>query len=162
MFEGYRFRPSVLRAPIDINLRRAREQIAGIRERIATGTFSFADEFPNFRDLKSVPDSGSRKTCGQVFDEFLAHCESRRGKHDLAPITVATYRRVLDAFWRPKIGGAPFLNVTVPTITPARAATTMTDRLPYRGLALNLALGNTGGERGIRTGFGMFSESKTY
>jgi integrase len=111
MFEGRRFRPSVLRAPTDMNMRRAREQIAGIRERIAAGTFSFADEFPNFRDLKYVLDSGSRKTCGEVFDAFLAHCESRRVKNDLAPITVATYRRVLDAFWRPKIGSMPFLDM---------------------------------------------------
>jgi integrase len=98
MFDGCRFRPSVLRAPTDTNMRRAREQVAGIRKRIATGTFSFADEFPNFRDLKSVPGYGSRRTCGQVFDAFLAHCDSRRVKNDLAPITVATYRRVLDAF----------------------------------------------------------------
>ncbi len=111
MIEGRRFRPSVLRAPTDMNIRRAREQIAGIRERIVAGSFSFADEFPNFRDLKSVPGYGLRRTCGQVFDAFLAHCDSRRVKDDLAPITVATYRRVLDAFWRPKIGCGPFLDI---------------------------------------------------
>jgi hypothetical protein len=51
---------------------RAREQIAGIRERIATGTFSFADDFPNFRDLKSVPDS-PQSTGG-----FSTHSGDRR------------------------------------------------------------------------------------
>jgi integrase len=111
MFEGRRIRPSVLRAPTDINMRRAREQLIGIKERIAAGTFSFADEFPNFRDLKSVPDFGSPKTCGQVFDAFLAHCESRMVKDDMAPITVSSYRRVLNAFWRPKIGEIPFLGI---------------------------------------------------
>jgi hypothetical protein len=69
-----------------MNMRRAREQIAGIRERIAAGTFSFADEFPNFRDLKYVLDSGSRKTCGEVFDAFLAHCESRRVKKEVVAV----------------------------------------------------------------------------
>jgi len=39
-FEGQRYRPSILRAPTDMNLRRARDQLAGIKERIATGTFS--------------------------------------------------------------------------------------------------------------------------
>jgi integrase len=111
MFEGRRYRPSVLRAPTDINMRRAREQLAGIKERIFAGTFSFADEFPNFRDLKSIPNSGSRRTCGHVFDAFLAHCESRMAKDDMAPITVSSYRRVLNTFWRPKIGEMPFLAV---------------------------------------------------
>lgn len=111
IFEGQRYRPSVLRAPPDLNLRRAREQLAAIKERIATGTFSFTDEFPNFRDLKSVPNSGSRRTCGHVFDAFLTHCESRMTKDDMAPITVSSYRRVLNTFWRPKIGAMPFLAV---------------------------------------------------
>jgi len=35
MFEGRRYRPSVLQAPTEINLRRAREQLAGIKARIA-------------------------------------------------------------------------------------------------------------------------------
>jgi integrase len=109
MFEGRRYCPSVLRAPTDINMRRAREQLVGIKERIAAGTFSFADQFPHFRDLKSVPDSGSPKTCGHVFDAFLAHCESRMVKDNMAPITVSSYRRVLNVFWRPKIGTTPLL-----------------------------------------------------
>jgi integrase len=109
MFEGQRYRPSVLRSPTERNLRRAREQLVGIKQRIAAGTFSFADEFPNFRDLKSVPSAD--RTCTQVFDAFLAHCESRRLKDDMAPITVSSYRRVLNTFWRPRIGEMPFLAV---------------------------------------------------
>jgi hypothetical protein len=46
-----------------------------------------------------------------VFDAFLAHCESRMAKDDMAPITVSSYRRVLNTFWRPKIGEMPFLAV---------------------------------------------------
>jgi len=111
MFEGRRYRPSLLRAPTETNLRRAREQRAGIKERVAAGTLSFADEFPDFRDLNGVPGAGSPSTCGQVFDAFLAHCESRMAKNDMAPITHASYRRVLNTFWRPRIGAARFLSV---------------------------------------------------
>jgi len=32
-------------------------------------------------------------------------------KDDMAPITVSCYRRVLNTFWRPKIGAMPFLAV---------------------------------------------------
>ncbi len=110
-FEGHRYRPSLLRSPTETNLRRAHEQLAGIKERIAAGAFSFADEFSDFRDLEGVPGAGSPSTCGQVFDAFLAHCESRVAKDDMAPITFATYRQVLNTFWRPKIGAARFLSV---------------------------------------------------
>jgi site-specific recombinase XerD len=101
----------MLQTPTETNLRRARQRLAIIKERIAAGTFSFADEFPDFRDLEGVPGAGSSRTCSQVFDAFLAHCESRTVKNDMARITVATYRRVLDRFWRPKIGTTPFLGV---------------------------------------------------
>lgn len=111
VFEGRRYRPSVVRAPTETNLRRARDQLASIKARIAADTFSFADEFPAFRGLERVPDAGSPSTCGQVFDAFLKHCESRMRKDDMAAITVATYRRVPDNFWRPKIGEARFLSV---------------------------------------------------
>ena len=110
-FEGRRFRPSTLQTPTETNLRRARQRLVIIKERIAAGTFFFANEFPDFRDLGSVPGTGSPRTCGQVFDAFLAHCESRMAKDDMAPITVATYRRVLDGFWRSRIGSLPFLTV---------------------------------------------------
>src|SRR6266478_143278 len=88
-FEGRRFRPSMLQTPTETNLRRARQRLAIIKERIAAGTFSFADEFPDFRDLKGVPGAGSSRTCGQVFDAFLAHCESRmRLAIAMAPSTI--------------------------------------------------------------------------
>jgi hypothetical protein len=70
-FDGRRYLPSALRTPTETNLRPAREQLAGIKERIAAGSFSFADEFPDFRDLGPVPDDGSPRTCGHVFDAFL-------------------------------------------------------------------------------------------
>jgi integrase len=115
-FEGVRYRPTLLRTPSEANLRRAREHLAGIRERIAAGAFSFAEEFPNFRNLKRVPSEGSPRTCAQVFDAFLEHCESRAIKGDMAAVTLASYRRVLNGVWRPHIGTIPFLSVRYSTL----------------------------------------------
>jgi integrase len=115
-FEGRRYRPSVLMVPTEANLRRARERHRNIKERIAAGTFSFAEEFPDFRDLDFVPSIGSRRTCDQVFDAFLVHCESRLAKGDLAPITLAVYRRILNTVWRPKLGTLPFVAVRYSTL----------------------------------------------
>ena len=38
-----------------------------------------------------------RQTCNQVFDNFVAHCESRMAKNDLAFATFETYRRTPDS-----------------------------------------------------------------
>ena len=110
-FEGVRYRPTLPRTPTEANLRRAREQVAGIRARITAGTFSFAEEFPEFRNLKDVPHEGAPRTCNQVFDAFLAHCESRVAKNDMATVTLACYRRILNGVWRAKLGVIRFLDV---------------------------------------------------
>jgi Arm DNA-binding domain len=57
--DGTRYRPTLPRIPTEANLRRAREQLAAIKERIRAGTFSFAEEFPNFRNLNEVLNEGS-------------------------------------------------------------------------------------------------------
>jgi integrase len=115
-FEGVRYRPTLLRTPTEANLRRAHEQLAGIKVRIAAGTFSFAEEFPEFRNLKEIPHEGAPRTCNHVFDAFLAHCESREAKGDMAPVTVACYRRILNGIWRPNIGALQFLGVQYSTL----------------------------------------------
>jgi integrase len=56
------------------------------------------------------------RICNEVFDAFLAHCQSRLEKNDLAHVTVATYRRVLDRVWRPGVGSTRFLNVRYSTL----------------------------------------------
>ena len=111
-----RYRPTLLRAPTETNLRRAREHLVGIKERIAAGTFSFAEEFPDFLHLKRVPDKGCPRTCAHVFDAFLAHCEARVEKDDLATVTLTSYRKILNGIWRPKIGTDRFLNVRYSTL----------------------------------------------
>ncbi|MDE2250339.1 MAG: DUF3596 domain-containing protein [Gammaproteobacteria bacterium] len=110
-FEGRRYRPTVRRAPTEGNLRRALQQLEGIRERIANNTFSFADEFPDFRDLPKVDTSGHARTCNIVIDEFLKHCESRMAKNDLAFVTVDGYRKIFNQVWRPTIGRELFQKV---------------------------------------------------
>jgi integrase len=82
-----------------------------IKARIASGTFHFAVEFPHYRHLKRVPLAGSPRTCDQVFDDYLAHFSARVARHDMARVTLASYRKVLDGIWRSDIGQLRFLDV---------------------------------------------------
>jgi integrase len=109
---GVRYRPTLPWTPTEANLRRARQHLVGIKARIVAGTFSFAEEFPDYRHLSRTPREGAARTCGQVFDEYLAHCEARVARHDLAAVTLTTYRRTLDHTWRPAIGARRFLDVS--------------------------------------------------
>src|SRR5476651_319453 len=83
-FEGVRYRPTLKRSPTEANLKRARKQIQEIRQRIAAGTFIFPKEFPDYRFIRHVAAPQKRRTCDQVFDEFLLACYSRVAKKDLA------------------------------------------------------------------------------
>jgi integrase len=107
-FEGVRYRPTIKRTPSEGNLRRAQKQLAEMKARMAKGAFSFADEFPDFRDLGKFAPPAETQNCNAVFDEFLKHCESRMAKNDLAFVTVDGYRKVLQQVWRPEIGDEPF------------------------------------------------------
>jgi hypothetical protein len=51
ILDGIRYRPSIKRPPSEANLRRARERLEVIKHQIQLGTFSFADEFPDYRFL---------------------------------------------------------------------------------------------------------------
>ena len=107
-FQGTRYRPTILARPTRGNLQRARAQLKRINARIANGAFSFEDEFPSYRYKHRFARSFSTQTCDDVFDSYLAHCEARLAKLDLAYSTVASYRRVLDSIWRPAIGTRGF------------------------------------------------------
>ena len=106
--DGVRYRPTVERAPSEANLRRAAKQLEDIKDRIARGTFDFADEFPNFRDLKKLGSASAPRTCNDVFDEFMTHCQSRMERNDLAFATYDGYRKIFDSTWRPEIGAQIF------------------------------------------------------
>ena len=103
-FDGVRYRPTLKRSPTEANLKRARKQLEEIRERIDGGTFVFAEEFPDYRFIKNVVAAQKRRTCDQVFDEFLIACDSRVTKKDLAFVTARGYRKLLAQIWRPEIG----------------------------------------------------------
>ncbi len=109
--ERKRYRPTLRWPPTETNLRRARQHLLGIKARIASGTFHFAEEFPDYRHLKKVPLAGSPRTCGQVFDEYLAHCAARVARHDMATVTLTSYCKVLYSSWRPNLGQLRFLDV---------------------------------------------------
>jgi hypothetical protein len=113
---GVRYRPTLRAIPTEANLRRAREHLKVIRGRIRLSTFSFIEEFPDFRDLHQVFQHSPHRTCDQVFDEYLSYCDSRLSKHDLSFATVTGYRKVLGSIWRPKLGAFPFLQVRYSTL----------------------------------------------
>lgn len=46
-----------------------------------------------------------------MFDEYLAHCSARVARHDMAVVTLTSYRKILDGFWRPEFGSLRFLDV---------------------------------------------------
>jgi len=103
-FDGVRYRPTLKRSPTEANLKRARKQLQEIKQRIAAGTFVFAEEFPDYRFIENVDAPQKRRTCDQVFDEFLLACDSRVAKKDLAFVTAQGYRKLLVQIWRPEIG----------------------------------------------------------
>src|SRR5687768_7394305 len=107
-FEGVRYRPTLQRAPSEANLRRAYKQLLDIKLRIKTGTFKFEEEFPDYRYKGALStQSGEeareqQRTCNQVFDRFISHCELRVRKDDMAISTLRGYREILDRVFRPE------------------------------------------------------------
>jgi hypothetical protein len=63
MLEGVRYRPMLKQTTTEANLRCAREHLNAIKERIRLGTFSFAEEFPDFRDLHKLINRSPWRTC---------------------------------------------------------------------------------------------------
>src|SRR5882724_12023015 len=112
MFEGVRYRPSIQYPPSEANLRRARARLDQIKRQIEVGTFSFAEEFPDYRFLRGLSGAAAVRTCSDVFDAFLVHCAARFARGDMAAVTLSTYRRVLNGVWRPAIGQSLFHQVT--------------------------------------------------
>jgi integrase len=111
VFDGTRYRPSIKRPPSEANLRRARERLEAIKLHIRLGTFAFEDEFPNYRYLRRMSGASIARSCIEVFDAYLAHCEARLRRDDMAVATVRSYRKILDCIWRPHIGHLIFSQV---------------------------------------------------
>lgn len=109
--DGVRYRPSIKRPPSEANLRRARERLEIIKCQIEAGTFCFEEEFPHYRCMRRVTGTSNARLCGGVFDDFLAHCESRFRRGDLSWATLRSYRKILDGAWRPDLGHLPFFQI---------------------------------------------------
>ena len=109
--DGVRYRPTLPWIPTEQNLRRARRYLAEIKTHIAAGTFRFTEAFPHFRFRRQLPLALRASTCGEVFDAFLEHEAARVARGDLAPVTLAAHRQLLNAVWRPAIGPLPLLAV---------------------------------------------------
>lgn len=88
-----------------------REPLSRIKAQIEAGTFCFADEFPHHRGLPKLPRTLQPRSCGEVFDDFLHHEEARLTRGDLAAVTVASHRKILNHVWRPHLRDFPFLGV---------------------------------------------------
>ena len=82
-----------------------------IKRQIDQGTFSFTDEFLDYRFLRRLKGTSKLRLCDDVFDEYLAHCEARLRRDDLAAATVRSYRKILDGVWRPQIGKLIFYEI---------------------------------------------------
>ena len=102
ILDGVRYRPTIKRAATTQNLLAARERLAGIRHRIRAGTFFFNQEFPEYRFLGRVMDPSQVRTCNQVFDQFIQHCESRYQRGDMAYAIVTMLQKHRNAQGHPR------------------------------------------------------------
>src|ERR1039457_1254678 len=133
-FEGVRYRPSIQRRPSEANLRRAHQRLNDIKRQMEIGAFSFAEEFPDYRLLRRLGGTVKVRSCNEVFDEFLAHCEARLARHDLAASTVSAYRRVLNGVWRAALGRQLFHQIRYSQLVA------IADRKPWSKKTYNNAI----------------------
>jgi integrase len=113
--------------PSEANLRRAREQLKNIKARIDAGTFNFVEEFPDYKfrgEIKAVCANSPNRTCGQVFDAFIAHGEMRVAMNDMAFSTLNGYRKILESVWKPEIGDDAFEEIVYSRLSAIAAAHT--------------------------------------
>lgn len=98
-YQGKRYRPTLDWAPTQTNLKNAKRRLLEIRRRIHDGTFSFRDEFPDYKWVDKVAPRADTSTFDQVADEYL---DSIAGEKQYA--TRESYRKILKSFWRPLLG----------------------------------------------------------
>jgi len=83
-YKGVRYRPTLERKSTEANLRRAQKQLEEIKKRIDDGSFSFEEEFPDYRYKAALPTTSEGKkdkkteTCNEVFDRYFTHSPSPR------------------------------------------------------------------------------------
>lgn len=97
-WQGKRYRPTIDQPPTEVNLRAARKRHEAITRRIRNGTFNFAEEFPDYKHIGEVVPASS-VTFDTVADQFLVSIKS-----EVEHATYESYRKILKAFWRPRLG----------------------------------------------------------
>lgn len=108
-YRGARRRPTIEQQPTQTNLRAAAKRMQAILQGIRDGTFSFADEFPEYRFLDDVAEASAQRTVDQVCEAFVA---SLRARGELAYATVESYRKILKHHIQDDHGAKPFAAVT--------------------------------------------------
>ncbi len=103
---GKRFRPTLNIEPSQANLKRARRRLQEIKYQITRGTFSFSEEFPDYRFIDEVSEPAKQKTFDSIADLFEASIG------DLEYATRESYRKILASFWRPRLGSRIISEVT--------------------------------------------------
>ena len=93
-FKGARYRPSLNITPSEANLRRARERRQVIKQRIAAGTFAFAEEFPDFHGLEEVPYGGSPRSCCRTSCSIRHHPQSSCGARSSLAIAITLMSKI--------------------------------------------------------------------
>jgi integrase len=98
-YQGVRYRPTLPIVPTEKALQLARKRLEAIEGRIRNGTFSFADEFPEYRFLERVAPTAEVPLFRVVAAQYLNSVKS-----SLEYATYESYRKIIDSFWNPKIG----------------------------------------------------------
>lgn len=133
--EGVRYRPSIKRPPSEANLRRARERLEVIKHQIQSGTFCFEEEFPDYRYLRRIGGTSHARLCGGVFDDFLAHCESRFHRADMSWSTLNAYRKIINGIWRPHLGHLAFFQIRYSRLVAIADAQTWSRKTYNNGIS---------------------------
>lgn len=113
LYRGQRCRPTLALPPTEPNLRHARRLIQGIKERIRTGTFDLAAEFPDYKGLSRFLDkpAAGASTLGDYIDKWT------KSNARLKPSTLNGYRKIFTAYWRNWFGDKPIATIRYSDVT---------------------------------------------
>ena len=110
-YQGVRYRPTLARAPTEGEPAARPQAARGHQARIANDTFSFTEEFPDFRHGKTWARRAGRAPAMSC-STSSSRIASRGSQRTISPSsTVDSYRKLLDSVWRPEIGRVLFENV---------------------------------------------------
>lgn len=99
-FEGKKYTPSMNLEPTPKNLKYASNVAFEIRQKIKAGVFMMSDYFPELVQSTDVP------TFGDIASQYIATIQH------LAPSTINSYRKILNATWLPYLGDTEIHKIT--------------------------------------------------